>query len=249
MLIVQPLCFEQIRNEQVDLVNVLAELLLFITFRHEFQSQFGFGDRCPQFVAYGHQELALCFKHRLQRIGHVIDTLRQFTQFVLTVALNPIAEVAFFNPLCPFLEHPHRVQQSIDHEIIQEKYDGSESRSHINDKEVDVAFIQRALIEIEVIAASIHPNDVLVVNRANFGVGGEISVEVGCIDIETVVRIRAPPHDRVADIDSPIELLGKAHGITQVRRRANVFDDGFHIPHVKIRNRFNSDFGLVECSK
>ena len=92
-------------------------------------------------MANGHQKLALCFKHRLQRIGHVIDTLRKFTQFVLTVALDPIIEVAFFNPLGAFLEHSHRVQQSIYHEIIQKKHDGSESSSHVNDKEIDVALI------------------------------------------------------------------------------------------------------------
>ena len=96
-----------------------------------------------------------------------------------------------------------------------------------------------------IIAASIHPNDVLVVvvrtsASAEIFLLSRTHQAVVWIGLHRMIGLR---------MLMSIELFSKSHGITQVRRRANVFDDGFHIPHVKIWNGFNGDFGLIDCPK
>ena len=68
----------------------------------------------------------------------------------------------------------------------------------------------------------------------------------GLVDVEAIVRVGRPPHDWIANIDRPVQFIGKTHGIAQIGRRTNIFNNGFDITGKKVRNGFNGAGFLID---
>ena len=104
MFLIEPLGFDQVGDQQIDFIDVLAQFLgLFAAFE-KLEPQLRLGEWRAQFMADGEQQLAFGLEHRLQRIGHVVDAFGEFAEFVLAVAVDPEAEVAVADALGALLE-------------------------------------------------------------------------------------------------------------------------------------------------
>ena len=102
----------------------------------------------------------------------MVDTVGQCAEFILTVVVNAIAQVAASNSLRTTAQHTHRIKQPIDHEIVDEKHEAGKCEPNVENGEICGVLIERALIEIEIVTVAANYDHVFAVARPNLRVIG-----------------------------------------------------------------------------
>jgi len=239
VFLIEALGLDQIGDHQVDFIDVPAQLRGVFALLDKLQPQFRPRQRRAQLVADREQQRPLGFEHRLQRVGHVVDALGEFAELVLAVAVDAEAKIAVADALGALLEQPHRGQQPVHHDVVQQQREGGESEAGIERQRGDAGAGNRPLIEVELVAAALHHDDVFAADAADFGVGAEAVVEFGLGDVDAVVGVGTPAHDRAADLYRPAQLFREPHRVGQIGRRADAFDidDRIDVAGEKVGNR------------
>ena len=84
--------------------------------------------------------------------------------------MHAIAQIAAANSLSTAAQHSYRIEQAVDHKIVNEQHDAGQREADIEYGEISGVALTRALIEIEVVAVAAHDDHVFIAARANLGV-------------------------------------------------------------------------------
>ncbi len=236
MLAAEPLRLDQIGDQQVNLVDVVAQIVLHGVVFHELQLQLGAGDRRAQFVADGQQQLPLGFQHGLQGVGHVVDAVGQLSQLVGAPAADPVVQLTGADALGPLAQQPHRLQQAPHQPVVEEQHDDRQRQPHVDHQVVVVAQRGHLAVEKVLVAAARHANHILIAHRHHLRFLGQGTHELGAADVQIVGFVRLPVDVGAADDDRQREVLGQLRGLAQVRGYADAVDDLGDVVEVELRN-------------